>query len=86
MKHIIVNDDNKRNMKGGDNMKINISRLNLAMANACMSINDLAEKSEVSRVSIGRFLNGKTEPKPVTVGKLAKALNVKVEYLIESEE
>jgi len=67
-------------------MKINKNRLNLAMANACMSINDLAEKSEISRISIGRFISGKTEPKPVTVGKLAKALNVKVEYLIEGEE
>lgn len=73
-------------MKGGDKMKINRTKLTLAMANACMSINDLAKKSKVSRVSIGRFLNGKTEPKPATVGKLAKALNVKVENLIESEE
>lgn len=67
-------------------MKINKNRINLAMANAYMSINDLAEKSNVSRISIGRIINGKTEPRPATVGKLAKALNVKVEYLIENDE
>lgn len=65
-------------------MKINKTKLTLAMANACVSINDIAKKSKVSRVSIGRFLSGKTEPKPATIGKIAKALNVKVEDLIEN--
>ncbi len=65
-------------------MKINRNKLDLAMANACMSINDLAEKAEVSRISIGRFISGRTEPRPVTVGKIARALNMKVEDLIET--
>lgn len=65
-------------------MKLNIGNLNLQMANACMSINDLAEKSDVSRNSIGKFISGRTEPRPATVGKIAKALGCKVEDLIES--
>lgn len=64
-------------------MKLNIDKFNLEMANACISINDLAEKADVSRISIGRFISGKTEPRPATVGKIAKALGCKVEDLIE---
>lgn len=64
-------------------MKLNNSRLQLAMANACMSINELAAKSEVSRISIGKCIKGSTEPRPATVGKIAKALNVPVADIIE---
>lgn len=66
-------------------MKICREKLNLAMANACMSTNSLVEKSGVSRISIGKFINGKTEPRPATVGKIAKALNVKAEDLVETD-
>lgn len=64
-------------------MIINISKLNLEMAKACMSTNDLADKAQVSRTSIGKLINGKTEPRPATVGKIAKALGCKVEDLID---
>ncbi len=64
-------------------MKICNTKMDIAMANSCVSISELAEQSKVSRISIGRFINGKTEPKPVTVGKIAKALNCKVEDIIE---
>ncbi len=64
-------------------MKICKNKIDIAMANCCISISELAEQSKVSRSSIGRFINGKTEPKPVTVGKIAKALNCKVEDIIE---
>lgn len=64
-------------------MKINVSKLNLEMANACISINDLADKAKVSRTSIGKFINGTVEARPATVGKLAKALGCKVEDLID---
>lgn len=64
-------------------MKINVSKLNLEMAKACMSTNDLADKSQVSRTSIGKFIGGKSEPRPVTVGKIAKAIGCKVEDLLD---
>jgi transcriptional regulator with XRE-family HTH domain len=67
------------------NLKLNTSKLLLAMANACITTTNLAEKSNVSRVAITRFTTGKSNPKPQTIGKIAKALNVKVEELIEDE-
>lgn len=53
------------------------------MANACMNITHLSEQAEVSRFSLNSYMNRTRNPKPVTVGKIAKALNVKVEDLVE---
>lgn len=64
-------------------MKINKQKLQVAMANACLSMDDLAALAEVSRVSISKYLSGKRQPKPKTVGKIAKALNVPVTEIIE---
>lgn len=66
-------------------MKINKQKLQLAMANACLNMDDLAALAEVSRVSISKYLSGVRNPKPKTIGKIAKALNVPVEYLIDVE-
>lgn len=54
------------------------------MANACMTVGELAEQSNLSRPAITKFTTGKSNPKPATIGKIAKALNVKVEDLIEN--
>lgn len=67
-------------------MKINKQKLQLAMANACLNMDDLAAQAEVSRVSISKYLSGLRNPKPKTIGKIAKALNVPVENLIDVEE
>ena len=73
-------------MKGVEkNMKINKQKLQLAMANACMNMDDLAEKAEISRVSISNYISGLRTPKPKTLGKIAKALKVPVENLIDME-
>lgn len=66
-------------------MKINKQKLQLAMANACLNMDDLAALAEVSRVSISKYLSGLRNPKPKTIGKIAKALNVPVENLIDVE-
>lgn len=67
-------------------MKINKQKLQLAMANACLSMDDLATLAGVSRISIGKYLSGLRNPKPKTLGKIAKALDVPVEKLIDLEE
>ena len=64
-------------------MKINKQKLQLAMANACLNMDDLAILANVSRVSISKYLSGLRNPKPKTIGKIAKALNVPVENLID---
>lgn len=64
-------------------MKVNKQKLQVAMANACLNMDDLAALAEVSRVSISKYLSGVRNPKPKTIGKIAKALNVPVESLID---
>ena len=56
------------------------------MANSCFSISELARKSKVSRVAIGNYLNGEGNAQPITIGKLARALNVDVVDIIEDEK
>lgn len=64
-------------------MKIDKAKLKIAMANNCMNINDLAKAANISRITIDKYFSGSREPLTKTLGKIAKALNVPVEYLID---
>lgn len=64
-------------------MRLNSKKLLLAMANECITVNELAKKSEVSKPALSKYTAGKRNPKPATVGKIARALNVRVEELID---
>ena len=66
-------------------MKIDIKNFNLAMANSQLSIKELSKLSGISTVTISNIRKQKTLPEPKTVGKIAEALNVKVEDLIVDE-
>lgn len=67
-------------------MKLNIQKLQIAMANACMNKTNLAEASGISRISIGRYFSGKRNPSAKSIGKIAKALNVSVTEIIDVTE
>ena len=60
-------------------MKLNKQALMLALCRNCMNKGELAKLSGVAMSTI----NGKKDVLPKTLGKLAKALNVPVEELIE---
>lgn len=60
-------------------MNSNVKRLREQRA---LSLTDLAQKSGVNRITIHRIENGKQKPMPRTVRKLAEALQVKVEELL----
>ncbi|MDO4764715.1 MAG: helix-turn-helix transcriptional regulator [Eubacteriales bacterium] len=62
-------------------MKVSKLKLHLAMARACMSIREVAGKSKVSSKTLANW--GKNELNPKVIGKVAKALDVPVEELIE---
>jgi DNA-binding Xre family transcriptional regulator len=64
-------------------VKVNREKLDLAMAKNCFSAEQLSTLTGVSTVTIARIKNGCQKGRPKTIGKLAKALNVKVEELIE---
>lgn len=66
-------------------MKIAKFNLELAMANACVTAEELSKITGISSITIARIKNGVQEARPSTVGKIAKALNVKVEELIETD-
>lgn len=64
-------------------MKVNSKKFEIIMANACMTFSDLSKKSGISQFTIARIKSG-TNANPATIGKIAKALNVSVEELIET--
>lgn len=58
-------------------------KLRLERARAGFTVDDLSKKSKVGRQTISRIEKGMTEPRISTIGKIAKALNIDVEELIE---
>lgn len=64
-------------------MKLSVKKLNLLLANRVMSIEKLSKESEVSKVTLSRMKAGTQEPRPQTLGKIARALGCKVEDLLE---
>lgn len=63
-------------------MKVNRKKLQLAMANACLNSEDLAVKAELPRPTLNNAITGRSV-RPATVGKIARALGVPVEQIIE---
>lgn len=66
-------------------MKANRRKLELAMANACMSSGDLQKASGLRRPTLNNVITGRGV-RPDTIGKVAKALGVEVEEILEQEE
>lgn len=66
-------------------MKANKRKLDIAMARACMSTNDIQVKTKMPRPSINNVICGKSV-RPDTIGKIAKALGVGVTEIIDLEE
>lgn len=63
-------------------MKVNRKKLQLAMANACLNSEDLAVKAEMPRPTLNNAITGRSV-RPATIGKIAKALGVPVEQILE---
>lgn len=64
-------------------MKLNTSKILLLMAGFGINHGQLAEKSGVSRQTLSAVMNGRS-CRPELVGKIAKALDVKPEEIIET--
>lgn len=65
-------------------MIVNNSKLQIALASVCMNPYDLCAKIDISYQTYRRISTGK-RCKTATVGKIAKALNVQVQDIIELE-
>ena len=61
---------------------INSQKLIIAIANAGYTAMQLSEVAGVSQVTLARFKAGTQKARPQTLGKIARALNVRAEDLI----
>ena len=71
--------------RGGEKVKINKVKYELACARACVGSKEL-EKAGLSRNVLFGISDPKRELRPSTVGKIAKALGCDVTEIIETEE
>ncbi len=67
-------------------MNLDLNKLKLVQARACLSTNDLSKTTGLSKVTISRVLNGKVKATPKTIGLIAKALNIDVAEIISDGE
>jgi predicted transcriptional regulator len=65
-------------------MRIDKQKLQIAMANACLTTVELQQAANMPRPTLNNAITGRGV-RPVTIGKIAKALNVPVENLIDME-
>ena len=62
---------------------VKLARLKLIRERKALTQRELAEKAGINRVTITRIENGYDQPFPATVRKLADALGVRPEDLME---
>jgi plasmid maintenance system antidote protein VapI len=75
------------NKVGGWKMlRISSEKFLLALARSGMTTTELKVKSGVGRNTISKIINNETTVRPVVVGKLAKALDVQVEQILDIEK
>lgn len=64
-------------------LEIDRHKFILARAQAAMTVRELSNAANVAASTITNIERGKSTPNPVTIGKLAKALNIDVIEIIE---
>lgn len=69
-------------------MKINKSKLELAMARACVTLREVADAANTSSTTIYNIINEKKGKanNPSVVGKIAKALGIDPAEIIEKDD
>lgn len=65
-------------------MKANKTAIRIAMANACMNLHDLTQKTGIPESSVKNVLYGRSV-KPRTMGIVCRALGVDVTEILEDE-
>lgn len=64
-------------------MKFDIKKLKLAQARACLSTNEIVEKTGLGRTTVSKILNGSSMPSIKSAGLISKALNMDIAELLE---
>lgn len=66
-------------------MTINDNKFNIALANSGLTIKEVAERAGMSRARLSMVLNQKRVT-PQAVGRVARALGVRTEEIIDMED
>lgn len=66
-------------------MKLNKNKTMLYIASNKKSISSICEDTGLYRTTIARAISGKTSPRPATLGKIADAIGVDLELILEEE-
>lgn len=66
-------------------MKIDKNKLAIAIAEERVLYKELCQKAGIAEVTFRKIRAGERNPKPATIGKIARALNVNVEEFICNE-
>lgn len=67
-------------------MNLDINKIKIAQAKACISVNEIVEKTGLGRATVSKILNGVNAPSVKSAGLIAKALNVDVTELLIDEK
>ena len=67
-------------------MNLDLQKLKIAQAKACISVNELVAKTGLGRATVSKILNGVNSPSVKSAGLIAKALNVDVTELLIGEK
>ena len=63
-------------------LELDLIKVKTAQARACLSIDDLVEKTGLGRATVSKVINGHQKPTPKTAGLIAKVLNVDITEII----
>lgn len=64
-------------------MNLNREKMNIVIARSCLTMKELSEVSGVNVTTLSRINKGKQKPSMKTIGRIAKALKVDVEELVD---
>lgn len=64
-------------------MKLDERKLQMALANKGMLLKDLCREAKIGEIALRNIRQGKSAPRPATLGKIALALDVNLKDLIE---
>lgn len=67
-------------------MKLNSKKMQNIMAKKELGVCELAKKAGVSTASVSKYAHGLVNPSVKSMGKIANALNIDVEEIIEDEK
>lgn len=67
-------------------MKLNNERIMIVLSERGMLIKDLCSEADVSETAFKKMRDGKRTPRTTTLGRIAKALNVDVQDIIQEGE